>query len=200
MAQGEYSSANIKILEFDDVVRRRPGMYFGIALDDPRLPTRVLHHVIDHAVHPMPHMAGPHGVVVEVEILGDLAFVISDDQLCRPELSRVLEHGYFGSVLCSDRWALAAAAALSRRTVVEVWQDERGLRQELTGLRPVGPPESFTAPGGRGTTVTIELDPDLLRPGAAITTDIEAIGLCQSADCPTDAPQRVTVDDRRGGR
>ncbi|MEV0070943.1 hypothetical protein [Amycolatopsis sp. NPDC050768] len=138
--------------------------------------------------------------MVEVEILGDLTFSITDDQLCRAERCRVPEHGYFDSLLGPDRWTVAAAAALSRRTFVEVWQDERGLRQELAGVRPVGRLESFTACRCRGTTVMIELDSDCIGAHAAISTDIEAIALYHGDECAADAPRRVTVNDRRSGR
>jgi len=198
--QGEYTAADLNVLTFDESVRRRPGMYFGAALDDPRLPTTVLHHVVDHAIHPAPHLAEPHRPMVTVEILGDLAFSITDDQLCRAERCRVPECGDRDSLLGPDRWPLAAAAAVSRRTVVEVRSDGHGLRQELVGLHPVGPPEPVTASYARGTTVMVELDPALLGPAAAITTDIEAIGRCQGDHCYADVPTRVTVQDRRAGR
>lgn len=197
MPQREYLSADIKLIEFDESVRHRPGLYFGVALDDPRLPTNVLIRVIDHAVHPAPHLADPHSPVVQVEILGDLIFSITDDQLCPAQRCRVPDYGYFGSLLGPDRWTLAAAAAVSRRTVVEVWQDGSGLRQELAGRRPVGSPESFTASHGRGTTVRIELDPDCLGADAAINTDIDALGFNHNVECVAAAPQQVTINDRR---
>ncbi|WP_410580726.1 hypothetical protein [Amycolatopsis sp. lyj-108] len=200
MAEGEYSTADIEVLEFDESVRHRPGMYFGVSLDDPRLPSNVVHVGVDHAVHPAPHLTAPHSPVVAVEILDDLSFSITDDQLCAAEGCRVPDSGYFGSLLGPDRWTLAAASALSRRTTVKVWQDGRGLHQELAGLRPIGPPESFTAPRGRGTTVTIELDPGRLPPGVAIDTNVETIGMCRGDDCVAEAPQGVTVIDRRGKR
>ncbi|AGM07128.1 hypothetical protein [Amycolatopsis keratiniphila] len=200
MLEGEYGSAEIEVLEFDASVRRWPGMYFGVSLDDSRLPTNVVRVVVGHAIHPAPHLAEPHSPVVDVEILGDLSFSITDDQLCRAKSCQVPGSGYFGSLLGPDRWTLAAAAALSRRTIVTVWQDGHGLHQELTGLRPIGPPESFTGPRGCGTTVTIELDPARLRPDVAIDTNLETIGLCRGDDCTANAPHCVTVNDQRGKR
>ncbi|MEW2504685.1 hypothetical protein ACQPXB_29205 [Amycolatopsis sp. CA-161197] len=200
MPQREYSTADIKLIEFDESVRHWPGMYFGVTLDDPKLPTDVLIGVIGHAVHPATHLADPRSPVVRVEILGDLTFSITDDQLCPAERCRVPERGYFESLLGPDRWTLAAAAVVSRRTVVEVWRAGSGLSQELSGLRPVGSPESFTASHGRGTTVTIELDPDCLGANAAITTDIDTLALYHQDDCGTAAPHQVTINDRRGGR
>ncbi|MEU9019488.1 hypothetical protein [Actinomadura sp. NPDC048394] len=38
MAGHEYSAADITVVEFDEAVRKRPGMYFGVGLRDPRLP------------------------------------------------------------------------------------------------------------------------------------------------------------------
>ncbi|AUI57321.1 hypothetical protein [Amycolatopsis sp. BJA-103] len=199
MTEGEYSTADIEVLEFDESVRHWPGMFFGVSLDDPRLPTNVVRVGVDHAIHPTRHLAALHTPVVDVEILGDLFFSITDDQFCAAEGCRVPDSGYFGSLLGPDRWMLAAAAALSRRTTVKVWQDGRGLRQELAGLRPIGQPESFTGPRCCGTTVTIELDPGRLRPDVAIDTNLETIGLCRADDCAT-APRCVTVNDRRNKR
>ncbi|MEU3765620.1 hypothetical protein AB0E55_11230 [Amycolatopsis keratiniphila] len=134
MVEGEYGSAEIEVLKFDESVRRRPAMYFSVSLDDPRLSTNVVR-AADHAIHPAPHLAEPHSLVVDVEILGDLSFSITDDQLCRAGGCQVPRSGYFGSLLGPDRWTLAAAAALSRRTTVTVRRDGCGLRQELAGLR-----------------------------------------------------------------
>ncbi|WP_235783516.1 hypothetical protein [Amycolatopsis orientalis] len=197
MRQSEYSNTDIEVHEFDESVRRWPGMYFDVSLDHPLLPTNVVRFAVDHAIHPAPHLAAPHSPVVYVEILGDLSFSITDDQLCRAEGCRVPDNGYFGSLLNPDRWTLAAAAALSRRTTVKVWRDGRGLHQELAGLRPIGPPEPFTASRSRGTTVTIELDPGRLRTGAAIDTNLETVGLCRGDDCVAAAPRDITVNDRR---
>jgi len=200
MPEGDYSKAHIEVLEFDESVRRRPGMYFGVSLDDLRLPSNVVRRVVDHAVHPAPHLAPPHSPIVEVEILDDLSFSITDNQFCTAERCRVPEHGYFGSLLGPDRWTLAAAAAVSRRAVVEVWEDGHGLRQELTGLRPSGPPAPVAAPRGRGTRVIVELDPYRVGADATITTELEAIGRCDGDGCEAEVIRGLTVNDRRGDR
>ncbi|MBB2948791.1 hypothetical protein FB565_008577 [Actinoplanes lutulentus] len=50
----EYSAADITVLDFDESVRRWPGMYFG---SDPHLPTSVLTAVVIASLHPGPKVA-----------------------------------------------------------------------------------------------------------------------------------------------
>ncbi|MEU8390845.1 hypothetical protein [Micromonospora sp. NPDC048842] len=47
----EYTAANITVLDFDESVRRRPGMYFGA---DAHLATSVLTAVVIASLHPDP--------------------------------------------------------------------------------------------------------------------------------------------------
>ncbi|WP_430497034.1 hypothetical protein ACQRWP_20695 [Micromonospora trifolii] len=56
----EYTAANITVLEFDESVRRRPGMNFGA---DAHLATSVLTAVVIASLHPGPKAApvGPPG-------------------------------------------------------------------------------------------------------------------------------------------
>lgn len=72
-------------------------------------------------------------------------------------------------------WQTRAAAAMSIRTVVEVWQDGIGLRQEFAGIRPMAPSTTFTPLPGSGRRVSCTLDPSLFAPGAALNTDPAAI-------------------------
>jgi hypothetical protein len=103
--------------------------------------------------------------------------------------------GYYGSLLGPDRWTCAAAAVLSTRTVVEVWRDGRGFRQELSGLRPVEVPQEIDAPAGKGTRVLFELDSTWV--GAALSTDLASLDLHgPHCDAPL-GPGRVTLRDLR---
>src|SRR4051812_27462749 len=95
----DYSLADITVLEFDDSVRRRPGMYFGVGRADPRLPTMVLRAVVGHAFHPATVVAASHAPDVLAEVTAGLAFSVTDDQaetLAGQELPQL---GYYGSLL-----------------------------------------------------------------------------------------------------
>lgn len=48
-----YTAAAIKVVSFEDSVRKRTGMYFAVAPDRPGLPTRIVRTVIDDALHPV---------------------------------------------------------------------------------------------------------------------------------------------------
>jgi hypothetical protein len=95
-----------------------------------------------------------------------------------------------------QRWSSAAAAAVSSRTIVEVWHDGRGFRQTLAGLRPLAPPARFSAPAGAGTRVAHVLDPAFFGT-AVITTDIAALDV-HGPDCTgTVGPGEVVIRDHR---
>ncbi|MFE3645516.1 hypothetical protein ACFXOM_31850 [Streptomyces sp. NPDC059169] len=197
MAENTYDAAEIQVLEFDDGVRARPGMYFGVAQEDPRLATQVLSRVVGHALHPASGVAPSHSLWVIVEISADLAFSVADDhagpldEQGRPRL------GYYGSILGGERW-LSAAAAVSSRAVVEVWREGRGFRQELLRLRPAAAPEEFQAPPDCGTRVSFELDPAYFS-CSAITRDLGSLDL-HGPDCAERAgPGYVTFRDHRDG-
>jgi DNA gyrase/topoisomerase IV subunit B len=157
-----------------DSVRMRPGMYFGVGRGDPRLATEVLCVVVGHAFHPAARVAASHTPHVVADITADLAFAVTDDQadtLTGPGVPRL---GYEGSLLTAERWASAAAAAVSSQAVVEVWRAGRGFRQTLVGLRPVEPPAKFDAPSDAGTRVVFTLDAAFFG-SSVITTDIAAL-------------------------
>ncbi|WP_433263284.1 hypothetical protein ACQPWR_25635 [Micromonospora vinacea] len=182
----EYTAANITVLDFDESVRRRPGMYFGA---DAHLATSVLTAVVIASLHPGPRVAPTGPPEVTVEILYDLAFSIGDNWPTGPDGSTA---GYYGSLLTSYRWVHAAAAAVSAHTTVETWHAGHALRQDLAGLRPTGPTHGLDAPGGTGTTLTYRLDPSYFMPSTlnAPTLDLHADGCC-------DLPGQFHLRDRR---
>lgn len=192
-----YTAAEITVLSFEEAVRKRTGMYFAVAPDSPALPTNVLRGVIDDALHPAG--GGAHRTV-DIEVTADLRFTVTDDQ--PPDLDglREPEPGFYGSLLGKRRWALAAAAALSSRTLVEVRAGGRGWRQELTRTTPALP-EPFAAPGeASGTRVTFELDAAFLAPGASISTSpgqLRARGIGCATCASTVRVETLTVRDRR---
>ncbi|MCG5443370.1 hypothetical protein NIE79_001174 [Micromonospora sp. NIE79] len=170
----EYTAANITVLDFDESVRRRPGMYFGA---DAHLATSVLTAVVIASLHPGPRVAPTGAPEVTVEILGELAFSIGDNWPTGPDGSMA---GYYDSLLTSYRWVHAAAAAVSTHTTVETWHGGHGLRQDLVGLRPTGPAHDVDAPGGTGTTLTYHLDPSYFTPSTldSPSLDLHAEGCC----------------------
>ncbi|MGW4508531.1 hypothetical protein ACWENO_28215 [Streptomyces sp. NPDC004436] len=153
----EYGTAGHRLPDpaFADHVRAHPEVYFGVGRESPELPTEVLQRVVQDALH---HPGGTHGECV-VEILSDLSFTVEDDRPHPADARRRPRPGFHGSLLDPDRPAPAAAAALCVRTVVEVWLDGRGLRQELAGTVPAGPPRECPALRRHGTRTTFHLDP-----------------------------------------
>ncbi|MEV6750571.1 hypothetical protein AB0N21_40710 [Streptomyces sp. NPDC051080] len=199
MAENTYDAADIRVLEFDDAVRARPGMYFGVGREEPMLASQVLCQVIGHVLHPAPSVAPSHSLRAVVEISADLAFSVTDDQAAPLDEQRRPRLGYYGSLLGVDRWLSAAAAAVSSRAVVEVWREGRGFRQELVRLRPTAEPEEFGAPPGSGTRVAFELDPEYFGAGAAITADLGALDLHGPYCTEDDGPGYVVFRDHRNG-
>lgn len=199
MAENTYGAADIHVLEFDEAVRARPGMYFGVGPEDPALATQVLCRVLDHALHPAARLARAHTASVHAEILGDLSFAVTDDQIGPVDEHGVPRRGYQDSLLGTDRWMLAAAAAVSSHSFVEIWQDGRGFRQELARLRPTSAPERCDAPSGGGTKATFHLDPAYVGHDAAITRDLNTLDL-HGPHCTEPAgPGQVTIRDLRRG-
>jgi DNA gyrase/topoisomerase IV subunit B len=199
MDRDEYAAAHITLLSFEEAVRKRTGMYFGVARDSPDLPTNVLRAVIDDALHPV----GDGHCTVDIAVTADLSFTVIDDQPLSLDDLGEPKPGFYDSLVDRRRWALAAAAALSSRTLIEIRASQRGWRQELTGVVPARP-EPFAARGeADGTRVTFELDPAFLAPGAIISTSPERLR-AWGAGCATCAdPSRadaLTVRDCRGPR
>jgi hypothetical protein len=198
MDRKRYTAADLTALTFEESVRKRTGMYFGVALNSLDLPTRVLRRVIDDALHPVG--GGPHRAV-DVEVTGDLRLTMTDDQPPLLDPFGEPEPGFYESLIDKNRWLLAAAAAVSSRTLIQVRAGGRGWRQELTGTIPTRP-EPFPAPSeADGTRVKFEFDARLLAPGAVISPPVEQLQVWAN-DCTTcSGPPRaiaLKVQDRRG--
>ncbi|AWZ08236.1 MULTISPECIES: hypothetical protein [unclassified Streptomyces] len=159
-----YTADQLRVMVFEEHVRARPAMYFRVERDSPELPTEVLQRVVWDALH---RRDGMHGQI-SVEITSDLSFTVEDDQLRSVDEEQRLLPGFCESLLDKDRWAPAAAAALSVRTVIEVWLDGRGHHQELAGVAPVGVWEECPVRRPYGTRTTFHLDPSYFGPGEAI--------------------------------
>ncbi|MFZ3467600.1 hypothetical protein ACODT3_39405 [Streptomyces sp. 4.24] len=72
-----YTADQLRVMEFQEHVRARPAVYFGVERDSPELPTEVLQRVVWDALH---RRDGTHGQI-SVEITTDLSFTVEDDQL-----------------------------------------------------------------------------------------------------------------------
>lgn len=131
-----YTAASIKVISFEDSVRRRPQMYFGRSLRDPALANAVVRAVVGDALYE-PFV---DGVRVSLVIESDLRFSVSDDN---PTITLgaddVPQLGFFDSLISRRRWAIAAAAVMSRHTRIEVNVAGRTWRQDLSGTSVDGP-------------------------------------------------------------
>ncbi|GAA0966294.1 hypothetical protein GCM10009555_007790 [Acrocarpospora macrocephala] len=195
MAGNEYTAADITVLEFDEVVRKRPEMYFGVGLNDPRLPTALLCAVAGHALHPAAGVAREHTLRTVIEVFDDLGFTVAMDQVHAWGGADSPALGYYGSLLGPEWWLPAAVAALCESVTVEMWSDGRGFRQELAGIRPLAEPWEIDAPVGSGTRIVFVLDPGRLGRGAAFPTDHLEL---HDPDCGAPkGPGHVIVRDRR---
>ncbi|MFD0076372.1 hypothetical protein ACFVIY_28445 [Streptomyces sp. NPDC127166] len=184
---------SLRVIDFVEHVRRCPQMYFLVEQGSPELPTEVLRAVAWDALH---CRDGKHGQI-SVEIGSDLSFTVESDQ--RPsadERERLLPE-FSGSLLDlfdMQRWAPSAAGALSVRTVIEVWLDGHGYRQQLAGMEPTSPWEEFLAPQPFGTRTTFHLDPSFCGPGEAIAWALRPEelhregGTCKEHPSPTRFP------------
>ncbi|MFI0351509.1 hypothetical protein [Actinomadura sp. 9N407] len=195
MMEHAYSAAGITVLDFDAAVRKRPGMYFGVGLDDPKLPTMLLSAAARHALHPATRVAEEHSLSAAIEILGDLRFQVTIDQQHTWTDSPPL--GYFGSLIGSEWWLLAAIATLCETTTVDVWRDNLGFRQELTGLRPSSTPERYEPPSGSGIRISFTLDERTLPANTALPADLDGIEVHGPYCAAAEGPGRVTLHDHR---
>ncbi|MFJ7586696.1 hypothetical protein ACIQZO_04705 [Streptomyces sp. NPDC097617] len=162
-----FTVEQLLVVDFVEHVRRRPALYFLAEQGSPELPTEVLRAVARDALH---RRDGRHGQI-GVEIGSDLSFTVESDQHPSSDQRERILPRFFGSLLDMfdmRRWAPSAAAALSVRTVVEIWLDGHGYRQELVGTAPTGVREEFSAPEPFGTRTTFHLDPSFCGPGEAI--------------------------------
>ncbi|MEU7857844.1 hypothetical protein [Nonomuraea sp. NPDC049141] len=195
MANHEYTAADITVIEFDESVRKRPGMYFRVGLDNPRLPTEILSTVASHILHPTAGVAESHTLSGLIEVLGDLRLRVTLDE--PPAWQDTPALGYYDSLLGFNWWSLATVAALCERTSVEMWRDGQGFRQELAGIRPLAAVERFDPYPGSGMRVTFMLDVGILLPEAAFPAEFEGIDMHGEYCTQEPGPGYVTIRDHR---
>ncbi len=182
--KGEYTAADIEVLEGLEPVRRRPGMYIG-GTDE-----RALHHlgaeILDNA---MDEVVAGHATRIEIELREDGYFSVHDNGRGIPvdphpkfknisalEVIFTTLHsgGKFGGKAYTTSGGLhgvgaSVVNALSDDMIVEVARDGDAYRQTYSRGKPtsklkkIGP----AARGQRGTTVTFSPDPEIFGKGAA---------------------------------
>lgn len=154
---------------FDDSVRLRPKMYFGVDRDDPALLTALVRAVASEPFH----YPGNAPVGVEIVIEADLTFVVADNQ----PVTYYNPGGLPGlrpdeSLLDRRRPSLHAVAALTTSTCVEVRTGGRLWRQELAGSQPISGPRDGGGSERQGIRVRFDLDHNYFPQGAALPRDL----------------------------
>jgi DNA gyrase subunit B len=172
-----YDASKIEVLHAFEAVRRRPGMYFGAAREDPALPARVLALVVQDAlVEEAPD--GP--LTVRVVVDGPYSFSVEDDgpglpvEPMRPGLRPAITE-MMTSLMCGQspmrRWGMGMVTALCTQVVADVWQDGRHYRQRA-GWQDLDTPLEVVGDSSRhGTRVAYRLDDAYLAP-AELPSDL----------------------------
>ena len=181
-SSGEYSAAQIEVLEGLEPVRKRPGMYIG-GTDE-----RALHHlaaeVLDNA---MDEAVAGHATRIEIELHADYAVTIRDNGRGIPvdphpkfpdksALEVILCTLHAGGKFSGKAYetsgglhgvGVSVVNALSDHVLVEVARNKRLYRQSFSRGIPQGPVEDAgPTPNRRGTTVTFHPDGEIFGPNA----------------------------------
>ncbi len=181
-AEGDYTAADIEVLEGLEPVRRRPGMYIG-GTDE-----KALHHlfaeVLDNA---MDEAVAGHASRIEVELQEDGFLSVTDNGRGIPvdahpkfksksalEVIMTTLHsgGKFDSKVYNTSGGLhgvgvSVVNALSETLEVEVARGQKLYRQSYTRGKPDGPLKSLGAvKNRRGTTVRFHPDAKIFGKGA----------------------------------
>jgi DNA gyrase/topoisomerase IV subunit B len=190
-----YGGRWITVATGAEEVRKRPRMYFGLRRGDPGLPGAIARTV---AAEPFGWSHAP--VDVELHVDGNLTFAVTDNGAV-PCVNGLPLLDRNGGLLDRRRWALAAAAALSRRVRAEVRAGGRRWRQTLTGTIPDREPEDRGDCDGTLTTITFELDSAYFGPDAALPADTAylwpADGVCAARGTFTITDLRAPDRHRR---
>jgi DNA gyrase/topoisomerase IV subunit B len=190
----EYTAADIQVVAFEESVRNRPAMYFRCARTNPALPAEVVRTVVGDA--PTERADGPARVRVVVET--DHRFTVTDNAIpTNLDPDGRPSPGFYGSLLPRRRWPLAAAAALSSRTWIEIRTSSQSWSQELHGTTPVGPPQTGGPADTPGTRVTFELDATYFAPGATLPKDMVTLLNTVDGNHPSASDAVIDIADLR---
>src|ERR1700722_4044415 len=124
MDRKPYTAADLTVLSLEEAVRKRAGMYFPAEPGSLGLLTGILQGVIGDALHADDGGHRP----VDVEITAGLRFTVTDNQPLDLDDPGAPKPGFYGSLISMNRRVLAAAAALSTHTLIEVRAGGRGWR------------------------------------------------------------------------
>jgi hypothetical protein len=113
-----YTAASINVVAFDEAVRRRPRMYFGLGQADPRLVVSVVQCAARTPFIWELRAAGGGPVAARVTVEADMRFTLSFDAL--PPGVEPAGPCAEGGSLIGRPWTLEATAAVSTRTAVKV--------------------------------------------------------------------------------
>ncbi len=175
--QGEYTAADIEVLEGLEPVRRRPGMYIG-GTDE-----KALHHLFAEVIdNSMDEALAGHADWIEVELDTDGFLTVTDNGRGIPvdphpkfpkksalEVIMTTLHagGKFDSKVYETSGGLhgvgvSVANALSDRLEVEVWRGQEHFRQVFERGAPKSKLEKLgRVPNKRGTRVRFRPDPQI---------------------------------------
>ena len=180
--KGDYTAADIQVLEGLEPVRMRPGMYIG-GTDE-----RALHHlfaeVLDNA---MDEAVAGHAKLIEVRLEADGALSVRDDGRGMPVdphpkfpdksaleviLTTLHSGGKFKPGVYQTSGGLhgvgvSVVNALSERLDMTVWRDGAEWRQAFSQGKPLGPIEQAGPSRKRGTLVRFTPDPEIFGANAA---------------------------------
>ena len=175
---GNYSAADIEVLEGLEPVRRRPGMYIGGTAQ------RALHHLFAEVLdNSMDEAVAGHATTIEVRFTQD-GLTVSDNGRGIPvephprfpdksALEVIMTTLHAGGKFDSKAYeasgglhgvGVSVVNALSERLVVEVARSKSLYRQTFVRGVPDGPLEKVgAAPNRRGTTVTFQPDRQIFK-------------------------------------
>ncbi len=174
---GDYTAADIEVLEGLEPVRRRPGMYIG------GTDSRALHHLFAEVLdNSMDEAVAGHASFIEVELDTDGFLTVTDNGRGIPVdphpkftdksaleviLTTLHAGGKFDSNVYETSGGLhgvgvSVVNALSERLEVEVARNRRLYRQVYSRGKPLTPLEEVgAAPNRRGTKVRFRPDPEI---------------------------------------
>jgi hypothetical protein len=167
-----YSANSINVITFDEAVRRRPRMYFGLDQADPRLVVSVV-----QCAASTPFIwdlvSGDGPVAAKIIVEAGMRFTLSFNAL-PPGIDPANPCAQGGSLIWRP-WTLAATAAVSSRATVEMCTGSRAWYQELAGAQPLSAPRDRGACHRVGTRATFDLDPGFFATGTEIPGDIAKV-------------------------
>ncbi|WP_026380095.1 DNA topoisomerase IV subunit B [Afifella pfennigii] len=184
---GQYSAAEIEVLEGLEPVRRRPGMYIG-GTDE-----KAMHHLFAEVIdNSMDEAVAGHASFIEVALEADGFLTVTDNGRGIPvdphpkfpdrsalEVIMTTLHagGKFNSKVYETSGGLhgvgvSVVNALSETLEVEVARGRRLYRQDFQRGKPVGAlKEIGEAPNRRGTRIRFRPDPEIFGPRAVFEPD-----------------------------